>query len=247
MHITIFHEAICKLSEKAKHAHPTAFHHLLSSLAEQGRLLRLYSQNIDDLEIRLPYLATSIPLIPSDGQWPRTIQLHGSLGKMICRHCRAIFDFRPVFKGPTLPQCSACEEQIEAQRKAQRGLRMKVGKLRPKITLYQDVDRNLDEEAIAEVFQADLAAKPDALIVVGTSLSIPDLNRMVKDICRVVHSSPCGTAVWINSGEHSPRDIKFDITVRAPCDEVAYAMGIHQVGNLWVMQRQKLFSNITRD
>ena len=43
-----FHDMVRSLSQKTKDAQPTPFHHLLATLAEQGRLHRLYTQNVED-------------------------------------------------------------------------------------------------------------------------------------------------------------------------------------------------------
>ncbi|RAL63792.1 hypothetical protein DID88_003436 [Monilinia fructigena] len=55
---------------------------MLATLAEEGRLLRLYSQNVDGIDTSLQPLATKVPL-NSKGPWPKTIQLHGGLAKMV--------------------------------------------------------------------------------------------------------------------------------------------------------------------
>ena len=49
---TSFHTMVREMSEMSKKAQPTPFHHLLASLAQEGRLLRLYSQNIDCIDLR---------------------------------------------------------------------------------------------------------------------------------------------------------------------------------------------------
>ena len=45
-----FHDMVCKFSKMSRTAKPTAFHHLLARLSTEGRLLRLYTQNVDDFE-----------------------------------------------------------------------------------------------------------------------------------------------------------------------------------------------------
>src|SRR5687767_201035 len=78
-----FHTMVREMAQMSQEAKPTPFHHMLASLAQQGRLLRLYSQNIDCLDTSLQPLATNIPLNPK-GPWPATVQLHGGLEKMVC-------------------------------------------------------------------------------------------------------------------------------------------------------------------
>jgi NAD+-dependent protein deacetylase SIR2 len=43
-------------------ANPTQFHLILEALAEEGRLHRLYTQNIDRIDTQLPQLNTLILL-----------------------------------------------------------------------------------------------------------------------------------------------------------------------------------------
>src|SRR5580700_2394404 len=83
---TSFHAMVRELSHLTRSAQPTLFHHMLATLAEEGRLMRLYTQNVDGIYTALEPLATTVPLNPK-GPWPRTIQLHGGLEKMVCTKC----------------------------------------------------------------------------------------------------------------------------------------------------------------
>ncbi|PPQ96236.1 hypothetical protein CVT26_005563 [Gymnopilus dilepis] len=47
---SLFCQMIAQLSDLSQAAQPTAFHHLLRALDERGRLLRVYTQNIDAIE-----------------------------------------------------------------------------------------------------------------------------------------------------------------------------------------------------
>lgn len=48
----MFYSMVSELKAMADRAQPTAFHHMLKMLDEQGRLLRVYTQNIDGLEAK---------------------------------------------------------------------------------------------------------------------------------------------------------------------------------------------------
>jgi NAD+-dependent protein deacetylase SIR2 len=67
-----YHGIIHTLSKMFKQAEPTLFHHLLASLADEGRLLRLYTQNVDGIDSAIKPLTTSVPL-SRKGPWPTTI------------------------------------------------------------------------------------------------------------------------------------------------------------------------------
>ncbi|EEH45766.1 uncharacterized protein PADG_01916 [Paracoccidioides brasiliensis Pb18] len=216
-----FHDMVRSLSRMAASAKPTAFHHLLARLAKDGRLMRLYTQNVDGIETSLPPLATEVPLSVK-APWPRTIQLHGGLEKMVCQKCRHTSDFEAeLFQGPDPPLCRKCCETDEFRTTT--GQRSHgVGKLRPRIVLYNE--HNPDEDAIGSVVTADLRARPDALIVVGTTLKIPGVRRIVKEMCQVVRGRKDGITMWIN---HEPvpvgRDFEscWDLVIKGDCDEVA--------------------------
>ncbi|KAI9840029.1 MAG: hypothetical protein M1819_000221 [Sarea resinae] len=217
-----FHDMVRSLSQLISNARPTAFHHLLASLAHQGRLMRLYSQNVDGIDTSLPPLATAIPLTPK-GPWPRTIQLHGGLEKMVCQKCSHLSDFNAaLFEGPDPPSCTACEE-LDSVRTTIAGKRSHgIGKLRPRIVLYNEY--NPDEEAIGAVTTADLRSRPDAVIVVGTSLKVPGVKRIVREMCGVVRGRRDGVAIWINNGpEPSGKEFEncWDLVVRGSCEDVA--------------------------
>ncbi|PGH14163.1 hypothetical protein AJ80_06032 [Polytolypa hystricis UAMH7299] len=221
-----FHDMVRSLSNMASVAQPTAFHHLLARLAKDGRLMRLYTQNVDGIDTSLPPLATEIPLAVK-APWPRTIQLHGGLEKMVCQKCRHTADFEPhLFDGPDPPLCPECVD-MDAARTTGGQRSHGVGKLRPRIVLYNE--HNPDEEAIGSVVTADLRTRPDALIVVGTSLKIPGVRRIVKEMTRVVRGRRDGITMWINH-DNVPvgKDFEscWDLVIKGDCDEVARHAGV---------------------
>ncbi|KAL8997229.1 MAG: hypothetical protein Q9169_003422 [Polycauliona sp. 2 TL-2023] len=219
---TSFHTMVRGLSELVSEAEPTAFHHLLATLGEQGRLMRLYTQNVDGIDTSLAPLATSIPLA-NKGPWPRTIQLHGGLEKMVCSKCSHLADFEPaLFNGPVPPSCTHCFE-VDKVRTDHAGKRSHgIGRLRPRIVLYNEA--NPDDEAIGAVVSSDLRARPDAVIVVGTSMKIPGVRRIVREMCGVVRSRRDGLAVWVN---HDPPPVGkefedcWDLVIKGSSDDVA--------------------------
>ena len=218
-----FHDMVRSLAHLAECAKPTAFHHLLASLAQEGRLLRLYTQNVDGLETSLPPLATNVPL-NTKAPWPRTIQLHGGLGKMVCQKCNHLSGFQAsLFEGPEPPSCQECET-LDSVRTNIAGKRSHgVGKLRPRIVLYNEY--NPDEEAIGAVAKLDLRNRPDAVIVVGTSLKVRGVRRMVREMCGVVRSRKDGVTIWINNGpEPIGKEFEncWDLVVRGESDCVAH-------------------------
>lgn len=218
-----FHSMVREMVAMSKNAAPTAFHHMLASLAKEGRLLRLYSQNIDCIDTNMEPLATDLPL-KLKAPWPKTIQLHGGLQKMVCTKCGELSELKAeIFDGPEAPLCGACKANDEV-RTAYAGKRSHgIGRLRPRFVLYNEF--NPDEEAIGNVSSADLRARPDAVIVVGTTLKVPGTRRLVKELCQVTRGRRDGFSVWINPSPE-PKDIYlkdcWDLVVRAKCDTVAH-------------------------
>ncbi|EPQ62703.1 BgtA-21270 [Blumeria graminis f. sp. tritici] len=221
-----FHAMVRELSKQTKNANPTPFHNMLATLAEEGRLMRLYTQNVDGIDVRIQPLATNVPLNVK-GPWPKAIQLHGGLGKMVCSKCGYLADFdASLFEGPIAPPCTECEEK-EGVREAA-GLRSHgVGRLRPRILLYNE--HNPDEDAIGAVSFADITKGPDAVIVVGTSLQVPGIRRLAKEMCLRTRDRKNGFTAWINRDpEPSGCDIRdcWDMVVRADCDDIARIVGL---------------------
>jgi NAD+-dependent protein deacetylase SIR2 len=213
---------IRELSHLTRNAKPTPFHHMLATLAEEGRLMRLYTQNVDGIDTSLEPLATNVPLNPK-GPWPKTIQLHGGLEKMVCTKCGDLSNFDgKLFDGPEPPSCKSCEElentRIQFGEKRSHG----IGRLRPRIVLYNEY--NPEEEAIGAVTRSDLRSRPDAVIVVGTSLKIPGVRRIAREMCTVARGRRDGFTAWINCDpEPAGNEFKdcWDLVVRGDCDEVA--------------------------
>lgn len=210
------------LSEQASAAQPTQFHHMLAKLASDGRLMRLYTQNVDEIDTTMPPLETKVPL-STKGPWPRTVQLHGGLKKMVCLKCHNIFEFQPaLFNGAEAPPCNSCIE-ADKIRTDHAGKRSHgIGRLRPRIVLYNE--HNPDQDAIGAVMSADLKTRPDAVIVVGTSMKIPGVKRFVRELCGVVRDRKDGLTVWINP-DPPPTGKEFencwDLIVEGDCDQVA--------------------------
>ena len=217
-----FHDMVRELSQRISDAKPTLFHEMLATLASEGRLLRLYTQNVDGIDTSLPPLVTKVPL-ENKGPWPRTIQLHGSLEQMVCTKCNKLSPFEAaLFSGPVPPLCTQCVENDQIRTYVAGKRSHGIGRLRPRMVLYNE--SNPDDEAIGAVVKADLLKRPDAVIVVGTSLEIPGVKRIVREMCGTVRGRKDGVAVWINRGPPPiGKDFEdcWDLVVAGDCDQVA--------------------------
>lgn len=217
-----FHNMVRDMSDMSAKAAPTPFHHMLASLAQEGRLLRLYSQNIDCLDTQMEPLETAVPL-NLKGPWPKTVQLHGGLRHMVCTKCSELSPFKAeIFDGPEAPLCAACQEMDDIRTNHGGKRSHGIGRLRPRFVLYNEF--NPDGEAIGNVSSADLRTRPDAIIVVGTTLKVPGTRRLVKELCQVTRGRKDGFTAWINlSPEPKGVDLKdcWDMVVQSKCDNVA--------------------------
>ena len=130
---------IAQLSELSQAAQPTAFHHLLRALDDRGRLLRVYTQNIDAIEQKSglsfgvpafegtkrakskatttttttpqqqPTASTSRLPTPPP-ETPRCIPLHGTLQSMHCHTCNHSFPLLPHHPALRSGQPPPCPE-----------------------------------------------------------------------------------------------------------------------------------------
>ncbi|SCV69113.1 BQ2448_2133 [Microbotryum intermedium] len=238
---SIFYTMIAELKTMADVAQPTAFHSFLKALDDEGKLMRVYTQNIDGLEQKAglsyglgdkslplpPRRATArslgktsssasfpsslnphpskqsspsaaypspaasppvdeMPALPTHSEIPRCIPLHGHLGTMSCAHCSTtvpINSFMPALAQGTAPTCPSCES-IDLARTVAGDRSRGVGRLRPDVVLYGEEHR--DGERVGEITRRDLmGARPDLLLVVGTTLKVPGTKRLVRELSKV--------------------------------------------------------------
>lgn len=215
-----FHAMIRQLHRLTEESEATEFHHMLNNISEDGRLLRLYTQNIDCLEANLPNLQTTVP-IKSKPPYPPTIQLHGTIKYMYCSKCRWNSQIQPeIFDTDQAPACPECTELDEIRAIA--GKRSQgIGCLRPRIVLYNEF--HPDGEHIGQVSTLDLKSKPDCLIIAGTSLKIPGVRKLVRELARAVHAAK-GCVIWVNTDEPSISIVDFveyiDLIVVGDCQDI---------------------------
>lgn len=197
------HALLNELVSLSNSAEPSPFHKLLSDLDDQGRLLRCYTQNIDGLEgragleIGLPTKSDS----PRKGisRIPRCIPLHGQLSTLHCPLCLTsvpLADHLPL--PPTTIPCPTCDLSSSI-RSALSERQRKIGYLRASVVLYGE--EHPQGELIGSAVEKDLKGsgkkgekegKVDFLLIAGTSLSIPGVKRIVKEMARALQSRKGG-------------------------------------------------------
>jgi NAD-dependent SIR2 family protein deacetylase len=184
-------------------AEPSAFHNFLADLDGQGRLLRCYTQNIDGLESRagLELGLSTKPTSPRKvvSHTPRCIPLHGQLSTLHCPLCLTsvpLTDHLPL--PPHLLPCPTCDLSSSI-RSALSERSRKTGYLRASVVLYGE--EHPQGELIGSAVERDLKGsgkksekegKVDLLLIAGTSLSIPGVKRIVKEMARALQSQTRG-------------------------------------------------------
>ncbi|KAJ1850501.1 NAD-dependent deacetylase hst3, partial [Coemansia sp. RSA 2703] len=164
-----------------------------------------------------------------DKTFTRAVQLHGDLDNVICTICHTRYPFTKQlaqeFCEGAPPPCPRCKE-IEVIRDLVGKRSVASGVLRPDIVLYNET--HPQSEIIGALSEYDLKRRPDLLIVIGTSLKIPGIKRMVKEMSRCVRDcsaktkrAGAGKTIFINRDE-PPRGWEdvFDIYVSGESDHV---------------------------
>ncbi|KAG6832550.1 hypothetical protein H0H92_000179 [Tricholoma furcatifolium] len=195
---SVFYTFISKLKQSIDAASPSPTHRFIETLDTKKKLLRSYTQNIDGFEERLGLMGSSSSEAKTNGKGKakirakdvRNVQLHGDIHRVRCVSCSAEFPWLEghleTFLQGTAPDCPDCASRLEA-RVARSARAIRVGTLRPAIVLYDEPHPLGDE--IGAMQSADVSRKPDMLIIMGTSLKVHGLRKMVKDFAKTVHAS----------------------------------------------------------
>ncbi|KAJ7293119.1 DHS-like NAD/FAD-binding domain-containing protein [Mycena rebaudengoi] len=238
---SVFYTFISKLKQSIDAAEPGPTHHFLQLLDTKKKLLRSYTQNIDGFEAKAGLLGSASHEAKSNNKGKskirtkdvRNVQLHGDIHRVRCRSCSAEYPCTPeytsMFNEGHAPDCPECLQRCEA-RVARSARSIKVGTLRPAIVLYDEPHPLGDD--IGTIQSADVARNPDMLIIMGTSLKVHGLKKLVKDFAKTVHatgsSSPSKAKKWVGK-------VIF-VNKTAPAAEWAGIIDYHVVGETdeWV-------------
>jgi NAD-dependent SIR2 family protein deacetylase len=209
-----------KIRDEVKDTSPT--HKFIRSLRDGGRLMRCYTQNIDGLETRE---GLSMKLEDGKGtrrrfmkkiwEFPRpselrnsemdggceVVPLHGDLEMLRCSLCQETCPWSneatDIFLNGAAPECSECaSKSYDRQEKGKRGVA--IGSLRPNIVLYGE--EHPSNQYLAPLVPFDLGSGPEILIIMGTSLKVHGLQRVVREFAKKIHTRKDGKGrvVFIN-------------------------------------------------
>ncbi|KAG2356267.1 DHS-like NAD/FAD-binding domain-containing protein, partial [Suillus spraguei] len=125
----------------------------------------------------------------------RNVQLHGDIHRVRCNFCSAEMpcteEHLHAFENGKAPNCPECTLRCKSGLICSSARALKIGTLRPAIVLYDEPHPLGDD--IGTIQTMDIARKPDMLIIMGTSLKVHGLKKLVKDFAKVVHATGTGT------------------------------------------------------
>ncbi|KAJ9099741.1 hypothetical protein QFC21_003739 [Naganishia friedmannii] len=261
--LAAFNTFIGNLSTLCAKAEPTQTHILLRALEARpklsprggkkgrgegkGRLLRVYTQNIDGLEdkvglgngitavVKKSILGAAAP--PSSSTTPPLIvKLHGSLSDSRCSLCQTTIpttpEFTALYTAGTSPSCPTCADR-SAMRAARSARGIKIGGLRPALVLYDEPHPDAEKIGNIQVKDVDPAKgrEPEMVIVMGTSLKVHGVKNFLRSLIKTIratHSSsdighaPTHRIAFINKTA-PPAEFKdaFDVWIQGDCDHWA--------------------------
>ena len=220
-------------------------HKFLRTLRDGGRLMRCYTQNIDGLEAREGLemdmargRGNKRRFMRKNLQAPRpvqthetdfdggceVVQLHGELQTLRCTLCQDLQDWDTEATALLLdgeaPGCEKCiAKNDEREAKGKRGV--SVGLLRPNIVLYGE--EHPSNQLLAPFVPFDISSDPEILIIMGTSLKVFGLQKVVKDFAKQIHSRKDGKGkvIFVNRTKpaESVWDDVIDSYVAMDCDD----------------------------
>ena len=205
---------IANLAEASVQAQPTSFHKLLRVLQSTGILGRVYTQNIDDLEMKAG--------MATDSSDPNCVQLHGSAMEVICTKCsftEHVFHHFLTLKGGKLPGCPQCKTLIEERRSKGKRSLGQGGLLRPAIILYGE--SHPKGEDIAKLQAVD-GRKADNILVVGTSLKTFGSVALIKTLSANLQQNQRGQVYYMDL-QNPPKNLMdvFDHIFQMDCQKFA--------------------------
>lgn len=164
----------------ASKSQPTETHKFIRTLRDQGKLLRYYTQNVDELDDRAG-LSTDL-----GENSVECVPLHGSIHSLRCPTCCGIHKWNATLRATIAaeqePQCPLCIHspiRVGATRREST-----IGRLRPNV-IYLGED-HWQGERIVELINHDQSAGPDVLLILGTSLKVSGPRNLARRFARAV-------------------------------------------------------------
>lgn len=232
-------------------ARATETHRFIKTLKEKNKLLRCYTQNIDSLEKSLD-LNCGIDLSVFNELEQNTlklfrrnwldldvVQLHGDLHKLSCTQCHFHYEWTPdkqlKLKEGEYPECDNCYTKYQERLYSGKRLTGRIGILRPNIVLYGE--NHPQSEILAKGLNIDIGMKCDLLLIMGTSLKVDGVKKLVRSIAKGVRDRG-GSVVFVNKTPAGKQWNKLiDYEVLCDCDDFVRALKM-EIPDLFLAQEQ---------
>lgn len=185
-------------------------HAFIRLLQDKGKLLRNYTQNIDNLE-------GNVGITPE-----KVVQCHGSFAFATCVTCKYKVQgdkIYPEIRKKQIPYCPRCTRKRLQLQKQEQWIPESYGVMKPDITFFgEPLPSRFHEMIKMDLLECDL------LLSVGTSLKVSPVADIVEIISKDIPQ------VLINKDpiEHC----SFDVSLLGYCDDVASYL-CDKIGSLW--------------
>lgn len=243
-----FMEGLYKHTLQAK---ATETHRFIKTLKDKNKLLRCYTQNIDSLEqtINLECGIDSSKfneIETSSGKSFRekwnsldVVQLHGNLHKLSCTQCFSHHDWTPqtqrMLEGGEYPECANCYLKYQERLYSGKRLTGSIGILRPDIVLYGE--NHPQSEILARGLNVDIGMKCDCLLIMGTSLKVDGVKKLVRSLSKNVHDRG-GKVIFVNKTPLAKQWANMvDFQVLGDCDAFVRVLK-NEIPDLFLTQEQ---------
>ncbi|CCE86018.1 Piso0_005662 [Millerozyma farinosa CBS 7064] len=247
MTVSLFLSFMEQLYSFSETASPTETHRFIRMLKDKKKLLRCYTQNIDGLEQKLG-LKTGLSVSDVDTgrgfvkRWQAldVVQLHGSLGHLACTSCFCNFDWNSEYRRQLAqglsPDCHNCYLKYQERLYSGKRLTGNYGFLRPNIVLYGE--NHPQAEILASGINKDKSSRPDLLIIMGTSLRVDGVKKLVRALASDIHARG-GKVLFVNKTpvSHAMWSSVIDYEVLCDCDRFVELLR-DEIPDLFLTQEQ---------
>lgn len=157
-------------------AKPNDAHKKLAQLEQQGKVSAVITQNIDGLH-------------QAAGS-KNVLELHGSVLRNYCEHCKRLFYVQTIIQSDDVPVCSDCG-----------------GPIKPDVVLYEE---GLNDQTLSSAVY--YIKNAEVLIIGGTSLAVYPAAGLIDYFT--------GDKIVVINMSSTPRDSFADLLIQAPIGEV---------------------------
>lgn len=243
-----FMEGLYNYSLQAK---ATETHKFIRTLKEKNKLLRCYTQNIDSLEksLNLKCGIDTSEFLEEDASSMKTfrqnwndldvVQLHGNLHKLSCTQCLKNYDWtqekQMMLKEGENPECANCHSKYQERLYSGKRLTGNIGILRPDIVLYGE--NHPQSEILSRGLNIDMAMKCDLVLIMGTSLKVDGVKKLIRSLCKNVHERG-GKVIFVNKTPISKQFASLvDYEILSDCDNFIRVLR-NEIPDLFLTQEQ---------